>query len=134
VSPIYQPNFQCEECGAILRMCATRFRPTSRKCGGTCHETAQSSDHDLEAMQNVWLSSLGKMPDDERLVLWRAHYRDRSRLAARDWNMRPAPATRYLCTAEALCRDAVVHRPIQSSRRSTGFSSLSFVSSVVIQR
>jgi aminoglycoside phosphotransferase (APT) family kinase protein len=74
VSPIYQPNFQCEECGAILRDVHDSFQADQQDVRRHLHETAQSSDRDLEAMRNVWLSSLGKMPDDERLVLWRTHY------------------------------------------------------------
>jgi hypothetical protein len=74
VSRSYPPNFHCNQCGAILLDLHDSFQADQQEVKVRLRETAQATDRSLEKMRDVWLSSIGKLPDDEFQTLRLAHY------------------------------------------------------------
>src|SRR5438067_1535468 len=67
-------NFHCRECGAILLDLRNSFQADQLEVKARLSETAQATGRSLEEMRDVWLASIGKLPDDEFQTLRHAHY------------------------------------------------------------
>jgi hypothetical protein len=67
-------NFHCTECGAIVVDLRDSFEADQQEVLRHLRDTAQATDRSLEEMRNVWLSSFGKLPDDEFQTLQQVHY------------------------------------------------------------
>ena len=71
VSQKYPYDFECEECGIILRTLLDSFHVDRREIFARLSETAQSTGRGLKDVRTTWAESLANMPVDEAM---RAHY------------------------------------------------------------
>jgi hypothetical protein len=70
MSQKYPYDFECEECGTILRALLDSFHVDQREILTRLSETAQSSGRGLEEVRSAWTSSLSKMPFDEAMRVY----------------------------------------------------------------
>jgi hypothetical protein len=67
-------DFECAECGEILRALLNEFHVDHRDVRARFRETAKASGRSLEQMRIAWVYSVARMPPDEQLTLMKAHY------------------------------------------------------------
>ena len=67
-------DFECAECGEILRALLNDFHRDHRDVRARFRETAKASGRSLAQMRNAWNDSVRQMPPDEQMTLMKAHY------------------------------------------------------------
>jgi hypothetical protein len=67
-------DFECAECGEILRALLNEFHVDHREVRTRLGETAEASGRSLTEMRDAWIASVGKMRPDEQMTLMKAHY------------------------------------------------------------
>jgi len=74
MSPRFSLNARCEECDALVRAWLDARDADAREMRGRLLEAARSSGRTLEEMRDAWLTSIGRVADDEMPSVMRAHY------------------------------------------------------------
>ena len=67
-------DFECAECGTILRALLNEFHVDLREVRARLRDTAAASGRSLAEMRSAWVDSVGRMPPDEQMTVMKAHY------------------------------------------------------------